>query len=121
MHPRARRHRSIRLPVVLVALASLGGCVTPTTERAELDAGVVDRERELQRRLVIEHELEYQRRLMAVSYPLLRAATPLCVNDLGRGVGLRFANIYAYEPEYHRAASRPVSSPGLSVIGPLAR
>jgi hypothetical protein len=105
MCPWARHRWSIPPAVVLVALAGLGGCVTPTTERAELDESVVERERELQRRLVIEHQLEHQRRLMAVSYPLLRAATPLCVNDLGRGVGLRFANVYGYEPEYRRAAA----------------
>lgn len=89
----------------VVTLCAVAGCVTPTTDRAELDDVVVEKERALQRRLVIERELEYERRLARVAYPVLRAATPLCVNDLGRGIGFRFANSYSYEPEYRIAAA----------------
>lgn len=105
MARQTRRQRILRRCAAAMLLVWLSGCVTPTTERADLDPAVVERERELQRRLVIRRELAYQRRLTAVSYPLLRAATPMCVNDLGRGVGFRLANIHAYEPEYHRAAA----------------
>jgi hypothetical protein len=91
--------------LLLVAGLLLAACVTPTTERTELDAAAVEQERAYQRQLVIRRELEYRQRLTAVSYPLLRAATPLCVNDLGRGVGLAFANTWAYPSEYRAAAA----------------
>ena len=94
-----------RLSLMLVAGLMLTACVTPTTERTKLDASAVEHERAYQRQLVIRRELEYRQRLTAVSYPLLRAATPLCVNDLGRGVGLAFANVWAYAPEYREAAA----------------
>ena len=96
---------SPRLTAVVVAGLMLAACVTPTTDRTALDAAAVEQERAHQRQLVIRRELEYRQRLTAVSYPLLRAATALCVNDLGRGVGLAFANVWAYEPEYREAAA----------------
>ena len=108
MRQRVSRSQFARIVARWIAVAILSGtagCITPTTDRAELDDVVVERERALQRRLVIGRELEYERRLARVAYPVLRAATPLCVNDLGRGIGFRFANVFSYESEYRIAAA----------------
>lgn len=91
------------LASILLTLLLLTGCA-PTTQRADVDDLAVQKERERQRRMVIRKDLEYQQRLARVAYPILRAARPLCQDDLGRRAGINISNIHAYPPEYRAAA-----------------
>ena len=91
--------------ITIVLLASvLAGCATPATDRTVVDPDVVAKEQELQRRLVLRKDLEYQLRLSRVAYPIQDATKALCVNDWGRDVGIQISNLHAYELEYWMAA-----------------
>jgi hypothetical protein len=82
----------------------LAGCATPATDRTVVDPNVVAKEQELQRRLVLRKDLEYQLRLSRVAYPIQDATRSLCVNDWGRDIGIEISNLHEHEPEYWMAA-----------------
>ncbi len=97
--------RSISTAGTIGLIASmLVGCATPVTDRTAGDPDVVAREQELQRRMVLRKDYEYQLRLSRVAYPVQSASTPLCVNDWGRNIGIDISTLQVYETEYWFAA-----------------
>lgn len=93
-----------RIAGLVILTSIIGTGCAPTTQRADVDERAVQEERERQRQLVLRKDLEYQKRLSRVSYPILRASTALCPDDVGRRAGVNISNVYAFKPEYRAAA-----------------
>lgn len=87
-------------PVLLVVTA----CATTSTRQIELDPAAVEAEKERQRELALQRQVEYQERASDLAYPLLASATPLCDDDTAARLGIQFANRLLYEDEWRKAA-----------------
>jgi hypothetical protein len=93
------------LPILALTWAA---CATPSTKKIELDPRDIAAEEARQRRIVLADHLEQQRRLTDVAYPILRAAAPLCGEDVGRRAGVLFNNMWSvWTPWASCAGSRP--------------
>lgn len=101
--PSTRNPRWIGL-LLAPALLLASACATTSTRQVELDPEVVEAERDRQRQLALQRQITYQNRLSDVAYPILTSATPLCEEDVGPVLGLRFANRHLYEDEWRDAA-----------------
>lgn len=104
-------HRSLLL---LIALTT--GCATTSTKRIALDPVAVAAEEARQRQLVLADAMSQQRRLTNVAYPIVRAATTLCQDDVGRRSGMIVGNVWEYEGEWREAAAQVGLGDGLSVL-----
>ena len=84
-----------------VIAASIAACARPTQQLTTVAPDPAHAER-LQR--AIESDLRQQQRVEDVGHALLTAATPFCGTALGPRVGVRFANVHSFPPEYQEAA-----------------
>ena len=91
--------RCIVLAVVAVLAAA---CATPVTQIGTVSSASVLQEEALQKRFTLRTLLVEQRRLDRVSYPLLRAAVPICGNDSQARVGVFLGNAAGYSTEWSR-------------------
>lgn len=101
---RGTRLRSRLAVLTLAGLLVSSACATTSTREIELDPAAVEVEKARQRQLALERQREYQERLTDLAYPILASATPLCGDDAGAHLGIRFANRHLYEDEWREAA-----------------
>lgn len=98
--------RTLRiLPMFLLAF-TLGACATTTTQLATLEPALVEAEQQKQRALAIRTQWDQQARLDSVSYPLLKAAVPLCEGNTALGVGFHFGDIHGIEQRWVHASEQ---------------
>lgn len=88
------------VPLLLLSTA----CATTSTRQVELDPAVVEAEEARQRQLALERQMAYQDRIGDLAQTILTAATPLCEEDVGPLLGIRFGNMHLYEDEWRKAA-----------------
>ena len=88
-------------PVLLIALL-LSGCATTTTQYTKADLSMISDEARTQKIMAIQIQMERQKRLVDVAFPLFKENAPLC-DPLVRGEkGLLITNKYHYEDEAER-------------------
>lgn len=93
-------------PLLVALTAILAGCATTTTQGVDVSPDVVEAEQAKQRQLAVQSLQRQQERLTDIAYPLRKAATPLCEEDVAPTLGIRFGNVYLYEEEeWQRAAN----------------
>ncbi len=88
----------------LLLMFLLGGCASPTTRRVRVNQELIEKEMKIQRRIALESQFKAQRRLMHVSYPILKASAPLCDDNIRSSLGLIFANKHTFDTEFRDAA-----------------
>lgn len=82
------------LALIGVLSLVLTGCATPTTRAPDTDEKAVDEETRKQLAIMYETGLKYHNHTMVVAYPLLKAAVPLCPEDIAPTLGLDPVNKY---------------------------
>jgi beta-barrel assembly-enhancing protease len=100
--------------VVLSALTSLTGCVAPTTIQRPVSPEQIVREEANQREYVVRANLEQERRLYGLAYPMLRDARSLCPSTAPR-LGFRVSTLGSYQRVWHSAAAAAGISDSLTV------
>ena len=93
-----------RCIVLLTAVLMATACAAPVTQIGTVSSASVLQEEALQKRFTLRTLLVEQRRLDRVSYPLLRAAVPICGNDTQARVGVFLGNATGYAAEWVEAA-----------------
>lgn len=88
----------------ICCLAILAGCAAPTTRRTPLDEAMVLQEERKQLEIALQTFLRDEARLYDVSYPLLRAALPLCKDEAQKMGGLIVATRHDFPGGYYEAA-----------------
>lgn len=94
---------------LLWAVVLCAGCASTTTQRIEVAPEVVEAEKEKQRRLALQTQQRQQNRLSDIAYPLRRAATPLCREDVGPVLGIQFGNVHVFDDKWKSAARAALS------------
>lgn len=94
--------RVLTISVILVVLIS--ACASTTTRKAFIEPEVIQAEQVKQRQLAVAYQIEQQRRLDDIAYPILVSATPLCPDDVIIRTGFKVSNRYDYEDEWRPAA-----------------
>lgn len=94
------------MPRTLLLALLLAGCASPVTDRAAIDPEVVAQEQELQRRLVLQRDFDYQQRLSSIAFDVRQAAVPLCFKDWGRETGFEIGTLRDFEQVYWPAANQ---------------
>lgn len=100
--------------VCVLGAASQFGCVAPTTLQRSISPEQIKREEANQRLFVVRGNLEQDRRLYGIAYPLLRDARNLCPSTAPK-VGLRVASRSDYRAEWRMAAAAAGISDSLTV------
>lgn len=81
-----------------------GGCATTKTQLTPIDKEQVEREKQKQRQLWMQTHLQEQQKLDNIAFPILKNGISLCDEDTTQFAGIRYANAYAFEDEWHEAA-----------------
>ncbi len=104
MHTTTMINRLLLFALALLVL-QLNACMGPKTKRVQVDQEQMEIEREYQRRLTLERQVKYQKKLVDVSWPVLRAAVPLCEDDENQfRPGITAVNQYSFREDYRDAA-----------------
>ncbi len=109
------RRTAVVLTLALEVLAS--ACAIPTTQLGTVSPDDIRSEQLKQQELAIESDLRQQQRVEDVGHTLLVAATPFCNGMVVPRAGIRFANAYAFAPDYRLAAQMLGFSDTLIVTG----
>lgn len=96
-------------------------CATPRVQVGEIGAYEVRAEEITQQRFALDARLAQQRRLDAVSFPLRRAALPLCARDNGKVLGIRFANVDGFPSSWASAARAAGFTDTLTIVSVAAQ
>ena len=80
------------IKILAVALTLLLTACAPATRRVDVDQGALDKEARFQRGLAVTGVVNDQTRLYRVSYPLLKAAAPMCKDKVRNGIGVMAIN-----------------------------
>jgi hypothetical protein len=107
-----RSKRFVSLALATAAIVLGASACTTTTTRPDVDVAAVAEEAEIQRVMVLEQELRYQRRLSRVGYPILRAAVPLCDDRVRPRIGINISNVHAFDRDYQNAARKVLGVDG---------
>ena len=87
----------------VAAIALLSGCAGPASHR-RLEPADVAAERERQREMIVQSQVEDRARLVRVAWPILVASTPLCEDIARNDAGVLLDNAYSFPVEMRRAA-----------------
>ena len=109
------RRTAVILTLALEVLAS--GCAVPTTQLGSVSPDDIRSEQLKQQELAIEWDLRQQQRVEDVGHALLVAAASFCNGAVVPRAGIRFANAYAFAPDYRLAAQMLGFSDTLIVTG----
>ena len=90
---------------ICVSLAVLSGCAGPVTKPAAIDQAALKQEAEKQQEIVLQEQLKTLGRLQRVALPILRAATPLCKEQVAWRIGAWFATKDDFPKERQVAAA----------------
>lgn len=93
--------KKVMFPLFLVALL-LSGCATTTTKYNKVDWSQISDEARTQKIMAIRTNLERQKRLLDVAYPLFMKNASLCEPLVRKEKGLFIASKYHYEDEAER-------------------
>lgn len=89
---------------ILVLGIFASACASTTTRKAFIEPEIIQAEQVKQRQLAVAYQVEQQRRLDDVAYPILISASPLCPEDVIIRTGFKVSNRYDYEDEWRPAA-----------------
>lgn len=87
----------------VTAAAVLSGCAGPAVHR-HIEPADIAVERERQREMVVNAQVEDRARLARVAWPILVASTPLCEDIARNDAGILLDNAYGFPVEMRRAA-----------------
>ena len=90
--------------VAPLALLLIAAACAPVSKLPKIDSKLAEAEALKQRELVIREKVKNEARLINVVFPILRDSADLCGEKVGRGAGMKLANIRMFPPEYHKAA-----------------
>lgn len=95
-------------PVQLLLLTlPLLACVAPVTRGVAVNPMQVEKEREYQLELTLQQQLKYQRQLDNVSWPVLKAALPICEQEFHRRqLGIDVMTLGDFPAHYRNAAKK---------------
>jgi hypothetical protein len=96
---------------------SVIACAAPTSQLGTVSPEDIKAEQLKQQQLVIRSNIAEQQRIEDISYPMLRAAVPLCGDRLTLRSGVLVLNLQAYSSEYQAAARAVGFDDTLTVIG----
>jgi beta-barrel assembly-enhancing protease len=100
-----------------VALTMAGACVAPTSQLGTVSPAQLRAEQIKQQQFALKSTFADQDRLENLALPLLRAALPLCQDQRGPLVGIRYANLQSFNKEFREAAQGLGFSDTLMVTG----
>lgn len=97
-----------RIPaLVLVLLASAwAAACAPVTQRVQVDSVLVREEARKQRELALQTQVQRQKRLTRVAYPILEKAASTCGDSLRLSLGVIYANRYTFEKDLQETAAQ---------------
>jgi hypothetical protein len=94
----------VQLGVCCFSAIVLTACVSPTTQRVDLDPAAVEKEADKQRELALSDFHRQRNRLWDVAFPILRSGIPLCGDDVQPKLGVLLHNKYSYEDAWRETA-----------------
>ncbi len=117
---RVRTLHRVAVPVGLIMLTAMTGCMAPKTAGVQVDPAAAAREEQIQRDMRIQRQYAQQIRLLNDAYPILKGATSICKNDVRPSTGLLYATTADFGADNVAAAERYGIRAEPTVIGTVA-
>ncbi|GMR05465.1 MAG: hypothetical protein BMS9Abin25_0040 [Gammaproteobacteria bacterium] len=95
-----------RFAVLTIISLTIMGCSTPATRTTGTSEQDVDAETLKQLEIRLATDLREHDRVMAVAYPLLKSAVPICDDDAIPSIGLTPSNLYTLSKDVRQVAVR---------------
>lgn len=93
------------ITILLISLVTFfSGCMGPTTQRVKPNDAAVEIEANKQKEIAVRETLRAQERLHNVSYPILKAGLPLCIDRKSQYIGIRYATKHDFDKEFQDVA-----------------
>jgi hypothetical protein len=108
-----RKLLKVGLPIIVAILIT--ACETPNTVRVNYDTAELAAEAALQREMALKKFLNYSVRLEDVSYPILRAATKFCPEDLVNSFGAAGSASTDFSNEWYSVANKVLGGTGFTI------
>jgi len=94
----------VRVISIFATLFFLLGACAPTTQRVTIDPALAAKEAEKQREIALTEFRKSNRRLFAVSYPILVGGLPFCGDKVTPLVGASVSSVYHFPETFRNAA-----------------
>ena len=88
----------MKAALLIITISLLIGCA-PTTHKVAIDKAEVDAEREIQKQIAFKKQVEYDRRLQNVAYPILKNSRWACKDKRIRTAGMYFLSLHDFKDE----------------------